>query len=289
LAGLIGRGPIANRPAFTFDGSLWIVVDATHQRLTEYADGQWFDVYVDTPYAPGGGGGGAFTGDHFVVTQDDADLSNETTIPGLVASADIIHEVGTVHEDYSTNVTGLTWDSLPSVVDANTTVLSHLFISMQGDSTARFGGRAYAPGGGVAFDVKCKLNVGTDSGSNGQVACGLFVADTVPGVAPNNMVLIHSTRDRQSSNLAQVLCYSVVGGGFTQQGNTIWMPYTYFWIHSDGLGGFDLFGSLDGIVWDSLSGSFAFLPLVSGNVKQIGYRPRGVVAGKAISDWLTSS
>ena len=58
MAGLIGRGPIANRPAFTFDGSLWIVTDGGSRRLTEYSDNQWFDVYEDPPYAPGSGGGG---------------------------------------------------------------------------------------------------------------------------------------------------------------------------------------------------------------------------------------
>jgi hypothetical protein len=59
--GQVGRGLIADRPDFSFDGDIWIVVDPAARRVTEFSGQQWNDVYVDAPYAPGGGGSSPYT------------------------------------------------------------------------------------------------------------------------------------------------------------------------------------------------------------------------------------
>lgn len=215
----------------------------------------------------------------YITTAVNASLSAEVAIPGLAGSPDIAGAAGAgTSEEYDTNTTGLTWNNTPTTVDSNTTILSHLYIVCQADTTERIGTKAWSPAG--AFDARCKV-MGAWNASGTIAIIGLHI-----GNSDNSLrAMVQFT-----SGLAgcAVQAYTYASSTFTQRGSA-WVIATnqvYFRITRDGSNNVSFYWSSNGLMWQ-----FIATQSLAITVANIGFRLQSSASGTVVAavDWLRTS
>lgn len=216
----------------------------------------------------------------YIVSASHAELDNEIVIPGLAEHADMpgLGGAGT-SEEYDTSTTGLTWSTAPDIEDSNTTRISHLYVQDNGASET-LGLKSWSPGSG-AFDVRCKMAMGTES-TSGNPSFGLIVTSS----GDTNRALIQ-LECVASGTRFEIGSHTYTGGAYTQRGHTTYIyPYNviYLRITRDGSNNFNWFFSQDGYGWVSnQSAVFNF----SFTVANVGFRMNAAsMITSAYVDWL---
>ncbi len=191
---------------------------------------------------------GAPTTSTYVTTSSDAGLSAEVAIPGLQADANRLNILGGgstsdgSHEEFDTNTDPLTWTgATPAVHDANTTVNSHYYIKCT-TVTDTFGLESWSPAG--AFDLRCKLTVGTEDTSNGYNA-RFFVTDSGNS---NRLMMQYGISNTQGTSIT---AFTFASSAYTQRGVTwlIGSNEVYLRITRDGSNNVSYYWSKNGILW----------------------------------------
>lgn len=230
----------------------------------------------------GGAAGGAPTTALYVTTAADAGLSAEVVIPGLAGSPDIAGAGGGgISEEYDTATPGLTWDSTPTVVDSNTTLKSHLFVTHNANATIT-GLRTFSPAG--AFDARAHISMGSGTAAIPnlpQVGLEVHNSDS------SNRALVWAAI--QASPYAQVAfsCYTYASSSYTLRGSAVTTYGNYFYVRlvRDGSNNISYYYSHDGKMWIGIV-TFSFTMTVA----KIGYRFSTVAANTAfVSDWLRTN
>lgn len=228
-----------------------------------------------------GGSGGAPTTAKYVTTADDGTLTSEVVIPGLAGSPDIKGNLPTgtagVSEEFDTSSDPFTWDTNPAIFTSNTTIKSHYFIK-DINNTARYNQIAWSPAG--AFDIRCKLSVGSESSASSAVDIQFNITDSTR----DNRILIDffSSGSRNFS----IAAYTFASATYTQRGSTwtVSSNVMYFRMVRDGSNNVSFYFSSDGLLWQLIATqSFTFTASYKGfNITQAN-----VTSYYAI-DWIRS-
>ncbi len=226
----------------------------------------------------GGGGAGAPTTAKYVTTAADAGLSAEVVIPGLAASADIAGAGGAgTAEEFDSGASPFAWSSAPDAEDVNTTIKSHLYLTVS-DGTERLGTKAWSPAG--ALDARTKITIGQSEVSS-SVAFGLLIADA----DASERVLLNLSNDPANQRIV-VAANTYTSATYTQRGSSWYINanVVYLQITRDGSNNWRFWWSTNGLLWQLIATqSFTF------TVAKIGFRLRGPTSagvGYAGCDWL---
>jgi hypothetical protein len=209
----------------------------------------------------------------------------ENLPPGLAGSADITGVGGAgTSEEYGTTTTGLTWaPSNPTTVDSNTTILNHLYIANQADTTERIGTKSWAPAG--AFDARAKIILGSDASAGALTASfALHIGDSGN---TNRLMMLLQYAFNTGAVLAQA--YTYASSTYTQRGSSISTPPgvpIYVRITRDGSNNNSFYWSANGLIWN-----FVVTQALTLTVANIGFRLTGNATAtfKAAADWLRTS
>lgn len=215
----------------------------------------------------------------YITSAANGTLSAEIVIPRMAADADIAGAGGAgTSEEYDTATTGLTWNNTPTTVDSNTTILSHLYMLCQADTTERLGTKAWSPAG--AFDVRCKVMGGWNA--SGAIAIiGLHI-----GNSDNSIRLM--TQITSATTGYSVQAYTYASGTYTGRGSawTVAMNQVYLRITRDGSNNCSFYWSSNGLVWQFVATQAHTL-----TVANLGFRLLSSASGTVVAavDWLRTS
>jgi hypothetical protein len=219
--------------------------------------------------------------------RDNLNYLKEHAPDGLAGSPDIAGVGGAgTSEEWGTSTTGLTWSpSSPTTVDSNTTLLNHLYIANQADTTERLGTKAWVPGSG-AFDARLgRIMVGCNTTASALSAeSGLHIGD-----ATNANRLLCTVSYAYNTGEITIRAYTYAASTYTQRGTgfTIETPSAvYLRITRDGSNNCSFYYSFNGVIWQ-IMGTQSFTLTVA----NIGLRvAANATAGhQAAFDWLRTS
>ena len=230
----INVGSIAGDPGTPSNGDLWY--DSTANELTARVNGSNVSL---------GAGGGAPTTAEYITSASDGTLSAEVVIPGLAGSADISGAGGAgVSYEFDSGASPLSWSAAVDTETVDSTVKSHLYVQDNGASET-LGTYSWSPAG--AFDIRCKLSLGSEVGTSATaVGVGLIAGDS----AMNNRVFIGLTFDGATDRYV-IQAFTYASSTYTQRGatNTGMSNSVYLRIVRDGSNNNSFYWSADGITW----------------------------------------
>lgn len=235
----------------------------TGQSLRLAADGtfEWYD-----PAAGGGGSGNVSTGGAAV------------TIPTLLLHPDRLNiPSATSLQEWNDSTVGLTWNTTPTVVNANTTVPSALYIRNT-TSGEKIGTFASSIGTGV-FDIRAKITIVSEGPTD--LSCGLLLANTTL----NSRLLLNYICWAANNRYWAAQGYTYAGSyaALNNQWNNL-PPTLYHRITRDAGNTVRFFISSDGLLWQFIGSANN-----TTSIDQIGVRsdtPGG--ATQVAVDWIRS-
>lgn len=229
---------------------------------------------------------GAPTTAKYITSATDGNLDAEIVIPGMAGSPDRSGAGGTsIDLEFDDTNTQFTWDVAPDIIDSNTTLPSHLYMT-NNDATTRYGLVDWTPGAG-AFDVRMKCSTGNTvaSGSNNS-AIGLSLRNSDGSVR----ILLYFVAQVASGAVGNysITAFTYASSTYTVRGSPhlLYSDEVYLRITRDGGNNISFWYSTSGKTW-----RFIATQALTITVSKAGVRTGADAAVNAyyMVDWFRAS